>query len=127
MSPLADDGMVAMSDDDLLREVVEVASDVIFHLDREGRFRLVSPSWTALTGHPVDATIGRSIREFVHPADLDALQAVLQPLRDANRSAGRGRIRFRTAVESSRWVHVTANVTRDRAGRRSGSPDSTWS
>lgn len=120
MSLPLDVGTVAMSDDDLLREVIQVASDVIFHLDRDGRFRLVSPSWTALTGHPVEATIGRSIREFVHPADAEPLQRLLLPLREAARSAARGRIRFRTDADSSRWVHVTANVTRDRAGRRSG-------
>jgi PAS domain S-box-containing protein len=41
----------------------------------EGILTFVSPSWTALLGHPTDEVIGRSYREFLHPDDISACMA----------------------------------------------------
>ena len=42
---------------------------VIFQTDARGRWTLLNPAWTDLTGLSVEETLGRSFLDFVHPED----------------------------------------------------------
>jgi PAS domain S-box-containing protein len=56
---------------DLRRErtqALDMVGAVIFYASRDGVVTGVSSSWTALTGHSADATVGRRLTEFV-PGD----------------------------------------------------------
>lgn len=47
-----------------------VSRDLMVAVDAEGVFRSVSPSWTRILGHSVDAVVGRPFSDFMHPDDI---------------------------------------------------------
>ncbi|MGF7147353.1 PAS domain S-box-containing protein [Sphingomonas zeicaulis] len=54
-----------------------LSRDIIVVVDAQGVFRSVSPSWSRLLGHPVDAVVGRPFRDFMHPDDIEPSAAAL--------------------------------------------------
>lgn len=52
------------------RLLAEHTQSIIYTIDAAGHLTYVSPSWTALLGHPVEEVIGRDFRPFVHPEDV---------------------------------------------------------
>ncbi|MFA6331653.1 MAG: PAS domain S-box protein [Methanoregula sp.] len=60
------------------RLLVENTHDIIYSINADGILTFVSPSWKALLGHdPADVT-GRPFQDFVHPADIPAINAFLR-------------------------------------------------
>src|SRR6185436_13366491 len=49
------------------REVVEGASDVIFELSMDGKFKSVNAAFERVTGWPASEFIGKPYLELVHP------------------------------------------------------------
>lgn len=92
------------------RSVVEGVTQVIFRTDADGRLSFLNPAWQELTGHAVDATLGRSLGSFVHDAERDGLHRFFQ-----NLAAGRGsdlssELRLRCHDGGWRWfsLHLRA-------------------
>jgi PAS domain S-box-containing protein len=56
------------------RSLVERTGEVIFSLDREGRFIFLNPAFEKLTGFAREEWLGRPFSEFIHPDDLPLLQ-----------------------------------------------------
>jgi PAS domain S-box-containing protein len=56
------------------RMLAENSSDLIATQTLEGVYLYVSPTCQRLLGYPPEALVGRSIFEFLHPEDADALQ-----------------------------------------------------
>lgn len=54
-----------------------ISRDLMVAVDASGVFRLVSPSWTRILGHPVEAVIGHPFTEFMHPDDVAASNKAL--------------------------------------------------
>jgi diguanylate cyclase (GGDEF)-like protein len=57
--------------------LIEHASDVIGVLTEDGRIRTMSPAVQQILGYTPDEVRGRSMRDFVHPADLDQVRVVV--------------------------------------------------
>jgi PAS domain S-box-containing protein len=55
----------------------QVSRDLMVIVDAQGVFRAVSPSWTRILGHPVEAVIGRPFSDFMHPDDVEPSNAAL--------------------------------------------------
>jgi PAS domain S-box-containing protein len=55
------------------RTYLMTASEILYALTPEFRYKFVSPAWTTKLGHPSEDIIGRSIFEFVHPDDSSHL------------------------------------------------------
>jgi len=51
--------------------------DLMVVVDAEGIFRSVSPAWSRILGHPIEAVIGHSFEEFIHPEDLGSSRSAL--------------------------------------------------
>jgi diguanylate cyclase (GGDEF)-like protein/PAS domain S-box-containing protein len=83
---------------DLLPEVV-VQTDAVWTLT------YLNPAWHTVTGHPVDAAIGRSLLEFVHPDDTGTLRS------------GMPVFRLRMADADYRWVRLQLQDETDAADR----------
>ncbi|WP_428311807.1 PAS domain-containing protein [Hydrocarboniphaga sp.] len=45
--------------------------DLLLVLDADGVMQSVSPSWTRILGHPLEAVVGHRFTEFLHPDDVD--------------------------------------------------------
>ncbi|MFP4207857.1 MAG: EAL domain-containing protein [Wenzhouxiangella sp.] len=53
--------------------LTEKSQSILFEVDRQGRYTFVSANAEAITGHKVQAMIGRSFRELLHPDDVPKL------------------------------------------------------
>jgi signal transduction histidine kinase len=56
---------------------LDMVGGVIFYATGEGVLTNMSSFWTTLTGHPVDATVGRSVLDFVAGDDAGEVGAML--------------------------------------------------
>lgn len=54
-------------------------TDVIYHLDREQEILFLNAAWPRLTGYSIEDSLGRSMLDFVHPADRAACLMAFQP------------------------------------------------
>jgi PAS domain S-box-containing protein len=52
------------------RSIVENSREIVFTLDRFGRFQYVSPAWQDVQGSPPEAVIGKMFTEVIHPEDV---------------------------------------------------------
>lgn len=100
------------------RTYIQTASEILYALTPEGRFKFVSQAWTAKLGHPVDEVIGVAFRDYLHPED--------QPLWDAfftrtlKTGGDGGGIEYRVRHRDGQWIwHAsTASAYSDRDRRR---------
>src|SRR6056297_967456 len=60
------------------RNYVENSQDIIFTLDKSGKFEYVSPSWKDPLNYRLDEVEGRNFLEFIHPKDKDKAKAFLE-------------------------------------------------
>ena len=80
-----------------------VSRDLMVVVDADGVFRSVSPSWTRILGHPVEAVAGRSFRDFIHPDDIARSNAALSRALGANELTNYEN-RFRAIDGSYHWI-----------------------
>ena len=59
------------------RMLVENASDIVFLLSTDGRFKYVSHNWSNLLGSSTEEVEDRSLEEFVHPDDTDGVRRMV--------------------------------------------------
>ncbi|HEY7894084.1 MAG TPA: PAS domain S-box protein [Gemmatimonadaceae bacterium] len=110
--------VVALAEsDDRYRSLVADVQDVIFQTDADGRWVLLNPSWTRITGFAVADCIGRPAIEQVHPADAEKL---LRSLGDLSSRAERNiaqPLRLLAHDGTVRWVQMHARAHHDENGR----------
>ncbi len=98
------------------RHLIENSNDVIYTLTPAGLFTFISPAWTSLLGHPVEAVLGRSFAPFIHPEDLPACQNALRDLLEGREDQVHLTYRVRHAEGSWRWHVTSALPLRDSHG-----------
>ncbi len=95
------------------REVVDEVSDVVFRCDRHGRWTLLNAAFTRLTGHPVEATLGRPLEEAVHPDDRDRVAGFVAVLASGRLDQVAEQLRLRCADGSEATVVLSARAATD--------------
>lgn len=60
------------------RSVIENVSEVVFHLDTAACIEFLTPSWVEVSGHPIDAALGRPLPDFAQVDDREVLVRALQ-------------------------------------------------
>lgn len=88
------------------RRVVESVSDCVFETDGQGRWTHLTEAWALVTGFEVEATLGRTVWELVHPDDRAAHARAFAPLMGGERVALRHSHRYLTAAGAERWGEV---------------------
>jgi len=105
-------GAAPPQSEQLYRLLAESATDVVSLRDRNGVYRYISPSATALCGYRPDELVGRRPSEFVHAEDRELVEAAQSRL-----SAGEDvvEIEYRVACRdgSCKWVRATSRAIRD--------------
>lgn len=92
------------------RQVVENVSEVIFHVDGEGRLSFVNRAWEVLTGlAPVDA-VGSPFVDFVHPDDRILGDALFDQTLTGSLPLRRSEFRMLHRDGTVRWVEGQAGV-----------------
>ena len=99
---------------------MEQSHDLIFVVSREGLFTYLSPSWTRILGHPVEAGLGRPFQPFVHPEDLARCSAALAATLAGAEPVPEVTYRARHLDGGWRWITATLGPVPDPDGRITG-------
>jgi len=94
------------------------ASEILYALTPELRYKFVSPAWTNKLGHPSDEIIGRSVFDYVHPEDAPACRAFIEGILAGQPNAAM--VEYRMRHQDGRWVWhaTTGSAYFDRDNRR---------
>jgi hypothetical protein len=103
--------------DDRYRSLVADVQDVIFQTDADGRWVLLNPSWTRITGFTVAECLGRPAIEYVHPADAEKLLRSLGDLSSRAEQTIAQPMRLIAHDGSVRWMQMHARAHHDANGR----------
>ncbi|MDP1831093.1 MAG: ATP-binding protein [Geothrix sp.] len=106
----------ARAEADHYRALVEHLKEVIFQVDRQGRWSFLNPAWTELTGFPVEACLGRPFLGFLHPADHPRYLNMLTYAVDTGQAIFEGELRIPTRAGDVKWVESYQRIAFDDAG-----------
>jgi len=102
------------------RTVIENVEEVIFQLDKDGRWTFLNPAWTRITGFTIEEALGRHFAEFIHPEDQAEHQERMAEVISHSTSSCRGEVRHRTRAGTYRWVQIYAHPTLNGDSNSSG-------
>jgi len=108
------------------RMLAENGSDVLAHSGLDGRFTYVSPSVQRRLGYLPEELIGRSIFDFIHPEDAEAVQQAVQAQIESRGTAQPERVEYRSRHKDGReiWFEARPTLALDPAtGRIDGVTD----
>ena len=105
-------------DQDLARykSLVDHLKETVFQIDREGAWAFLNPAWEAMTGFPVEQSLGSPFLDHMHPVDKGRYLNMLTYAMDAKEDTVRGEFRFRTRPGHELWVEMYTRITLDPAG-----------
>lgn len=83
------------------------STDVIIRFDRDARLQYVSPAAVRILGYEPDATIGRTVFEFIHPDDLDDVASAFGQALDGREF---GWVEFRARHADGRFIWMEASA-----------------
>ncbi|MFH1058681.1 MAG: PAS domain S-box protein [Pseudomonadota bacterium] len=69
-----------------LRSLTENAPDIIFSLDRQGRFTYINPAWQRILGHLPEEVLGRHFVDLARPEDRNDYVKIFRQVRDQGRT-----------------------------------------
>ncbi len=100
------------------RTYLKIASEILYAITPEGRYKFVSDAWTPKLGHPVAEVVGRPYTEFVHPEDISLLREFIAETLELGVNP-RG-IEYRVCHKDGTWIWhaTTGSAYTDRDGRR---------
>ena len=92
------------------RTLVEHSLDTMTLIDGEGKIRYESPSFGHVLGYDTEALVGKSVFDFVHADDLDAVVTALsRATDDVDEGTELVRARLRHRDGTWRWVEAVTN------------------
>jgi diguanylate cyclase (GGDEF)-like protein/PAS domain S-box-containing protein len=99
------------------RSVVNAVHEVIYQTDAGGRWRLLNPAWTAISGHIVQETLGTWLVSYVHPDDRALAEAQHELLVSGRHSSASYEVRFLTEAGQVRRLEANARPLFGEDGR----------
>jgi PAS domain S-box-containing protein len=106
-----------------LQLISENVLDLVAQISLDGTYVYASPSYETVLGYPPQRLTGTSVFAFVHPEDLERVQAVFTEA--IQRDTGRVECRYRHADGRYVWVDTLGKVFIDKAGAPAGAVLST--
>ena len=103
--------------EETFRTHVENSFDVIFTLDKEGKFVFVSPAWERNLGYPVSDAIGKSFGLFLYPDDVAPCMEYLMRVLNTRQSETSPAFRIKRADGDWRWFVVNGTPYVDMKGK----------
>ena len=101
------------------RGFIENASDLIYELSPQGVLTYVSPNWPDYIGEPAVEALGKSFRDYIHPADVELVASLLDPSAPPK---GTSSVDYRAVRRDGtvRWHSARGVGLRDDNGRVTG-------
>lgn len=103
----------AARSDRLHRSIIDRSHALFFETDREGRWIFLSPTWKALTGRPVEESLGGQACGIHHPEDEAAILRARDEILSGAKEQATLDLRYRAADGSWRWGTVCVAPLRD--------------
>ena len=95
------------------RSLVESVRDAVIETDTDGRITFANPAWARITGVPVEDSLGRRVRAFVHPDLQAARDAQFERLRAGEVDFVRFESQIVRPDGEARHVEINAELRRD--------------
>jgi|GEM_PF-1165589 len=102
---------------DELQGVVDNVSEVVFQTDLLGRWVYLNAAWTRITGYPVNQSLGHRALEYIDESDrVRVVELFRRSVRERRSERFQGRVRYRSASNSLRWIEFRARFLIDPQG-----------
>jgi PAS domain S-box-containing protein len=98
------------------KSLVDHLKEIIFQIDREGRWSFLNPAWQATTGLAVEESLGQPFLDQMHGVDKGRYLDMLNKAMQASEDTVRGEFQFRTRDGSYIWVEMYTRITFGRDG-----------
>src|SRR3712207_4566407 len=82
---------------------------VVFRTDAAGNWSYLNRAWTAITGHPVEATLGTNFLEYVHPDEREHTVSLFMAVVRGAAAVCHHETRYRTRSGDYRWLELRAS------------------
>ncbi|MFA7076124.1 MAG: PAS domain S-box protein [Candidatus Izemoplasmatales bacterium] len=92
-----------------LRQIIENTKDIIYRIDMEKNFTYLSSGWTNLLGYSVEEGIGTSLKDIVHPNDLNKIETFFKKI-DTSEVCQELR-GYRLKTSSGKWRYFETSGT----------------
>lgn len=100
--------------------VLDDMSEVLFRTDAAGHFTYLNATWTELTGHVAEDSLGRPLQHFIHPEDRGEMYHLLRGLTDGRLAEIRHEIRAAGKDGFDRWLELRLRALKDDEGLLQG-------
>lgn len=100
------------------RTYIGTASEILYALTPEWKFKFLSPAWTKKLGYDIDATLGHVVFEYVHEEDAPVFREFVKAVVEGVPHAAAVEYRMRHADGRWIWHASTGSAYYDRDGRR---------
>ena len=101
---------------DRFRALVDDLKEVVFQIDRQGRWSFLNPAWTELTGFPIGECLGSPFLEFLHAADRPRYLNILSYTVDTGQAVFEGEFRLPARTGDVKWVEAHQRIAFDAEG-----------
>jgi two-component system, cell cycle sensor histidine kinase and response regulator CckA len=91
-----------------MRRRIELLAEIVFETDSSETLVYLNEAWSAVLGYPIEACLGRALREFVFEEDRPALETAISGSA-AELSSGRTRLQFVRADGGIAWLEISAS------------------
>jgi PAS domain S-box-containing protein len=99
--------------------LVATLQQVVFQIDREGRFTFLNPAWTRIMGYSVEETLGQPHFTYVHPEDRARHHNLMQRAAEGGAIANY-EIRCIAQNGEEKWLEGHVSLSRDVNGDIAG-------
>jgi len=90
------------------RSVVESIKEVIFQIDRDGRWTFLNRAWVEITGFNISESLGKCFTDYIHPDDRQRHGEIMREVIDRKMIYCRDETRYVAADGTFRWMEVYA-------------------
>lgn len=98
------------------RALVENVDDLIYTIDRNGKFTYVAPTWKKLIGHEPEEVIGTSFEKYVLPEDFEKCWEYVSQVFNHKKNTATIEYRIIRKDGSIRWHASNGSPFMDRSG-----------
>ena len=90
------------------QSVVDHIKDVTYSIDSEGIVTFLNHPWEARTQYSVEESVGKPLREFVHPKDVDSFDTIVDTLITSEQQSQSKVLRVRSKDGHFFWAEIYA-------------------
>lgn len=102
------------------RTVVNSLKEAVFQTDSQGKLTFLNQAWQHITQFSCEISIGKNLREFIHPSDIPLLEQKIQQLQQNPTQSYQYQLRYLTQAKKTKWLEVLASPLVDEKNQLIG-------